>query len=208
MGRAIVARGEGNDARGRECAARAKKCASMRVFARRFRRRGGGVLLLCCGARIQAPLPQRRLHAANRRRPAFDALDAHARALRAERARDLFARNPSRFQEFSVPLDDFLFDFSKHKITRETIALLVALARRAISRAAARRCLAANRLTTRKGAPPCTWGCAIFQTSRSSCKASICGARSRRRASGSSPSRATSARAPFWARAINPSRIS
>ena len=59
---------------------------------------------------------------------AFDALDAHARALRAERARDLFARNPSRFQEFSVPLDDFLFDFSKHKITRETIALLVALA--------------------------------------------------------------------------------
>ena len=60
---------------------------------------------------------------------AFDALDAHARALRAERARDLFARNPSRFQEFSVPLDDFLFDFSKHKITRETIALLVALAK-------------------------------------------------------------------------------
>ena len=43
--------------------------------------------------------------------------------------RDLFARNPSRFQEFSVPLDDFLFDFSKHKITRETIALLVALAK-------------------------------------------------------------------------------
>ncbi len=59
---------------------------------------------------------------------AFDALDAHARALRVESARDLFARNPSRFQEFSVPLDDFLFDFSKHKITRETIALLVALA--------------------------------------------------------------------------------
>ena len=41
----------------------------------------------------------------------------------------MFARNPSRFQEFSVPLDDFLFDFSKHKITRETIALLVALAK-------------------------------------------------------------------------------
>ncbi|HEY8138984.1 MAG TPA: glucose-6-phosphate isomerase [Methylocystis sp.] len=57
---------------------------------------------------------------------AFDALDAHAP--RVESARDLFARNPLRFQEFSVPLDDFLFDFSKHKITRETIALLVALA--------------------------------------------------------------------------------
>ena len=80
--------------------------------------------------------------------------------------------------------------------------------RRAISRAGARRCFAANRLTTRKGAPPCIWGCAIFQTSRSSCRASICGARSRRRASGSSPSRATSARARFWARAISLSRIS
>jgi len=40
VGRAVVARGDGNDARGRECAARAKKIgfsrASMRVFARRF----------------------------------------------------------------------------------------------------------------------------------------------------------------------------
>ena len=68
----------------------------------------------------------------------FDALDAHARALRVESARDFFARNPSRFQEFSVPLDDFLFDFSKHKITRETIALLVALAEGSRSRGPAR----------------------------------------------------------------------
>ena len=60
---------------------------------------------------------------------AFNALDAHARALSAERTRDLFSRNPLRFKEFSVSLDDFLFDFSKHKITRETLTLLVALAK-------------------------------------------------------------------------------
>ena len=82
------------------------------------------------------------------------------------------------------------------------------LRRLAISRAGARRCFAANRSTTRRGAPPCIWGCAIFQTSQSSCKASISGARSRRRASASSPSRATSAPAQFSARAISPSRIS
>jgi len=36
VGRAVVARGGGNGARARECAARAKKSAFMRVFARRF----------------------------------------------------------------------------------------------------------------------------------------------------------------------------
>jgi len=59
---------------------------------------------------------------------AFKALDIHARALAPARVRDFFAMDPARFENYSVSLDDFLFDYSKHKITRETVDLLVRLA--------------------------------------------------------------------------------
>ena len=59
---------------------------------------------------------------------AFDALKFHASALARTRTLDLFAEDPARFKNFSVKLDDFLFDFSKHRVTRETIALLISLA--------------------------------------------------------------------------------
>ncbi len=60
---------------------------------------------------------------------AFSALKFHAAALAHARTLDLFAEDPARFKNFSVKLDDFLFDFSKHKITRETLTLLVSLAK-------------------------------------------------------------------------------
>jgi glucose-6-phosphate isomerase len=59
---------------------------------------------------------------------AFEALKFHASALARTRTLDLFAEDPARFKNFSVKLDDFLFDFSKHRVTRETIALLISLA--------------------------------------------------------------------------------
>ena len=62
---------------------------------------------------------------------AIEALRAHAEQLRSFRAIDLFAADPDRFERFSVPLDDFLFDFSKHRITGETIRLSIELARAA-----------------------------------------------------------------------------
>jgi glucose-6-phosphate isomerase len=60
---------------------------------------------------------------------AFEALKFHASALARTRTLDLFAEDSARFKNFSVKLDDFLFDFSKHKVTRETIALLISLAK-------------------------------------------------------------------------------
>ncbi len=60
---------------------------------------------------------------------ALKALDAHARELARAHVREFFAQNPKRFENFSVSLDGLLFDFSKHKITRETLDLLVALAK-------------------------------------------------------------------------------
>ncbi|MGJ0533824.1 glucose-6-phosphate isomerase [Methylocystis sp.] len=60
---------------------------------------------------------------------AFEALKFHASALARTRTLDLFAEDSARFKNFSVKLDDFLFDFSKHRVTRETIALLTSLAK-------------------------------------------------------------------------------
>lgn len=62
---------------------------------------------------------------------AMAALQERARILRAARTLDLFAADADRFAKFSVALDDFLFDFSKHRIDGETLRLLVALARAA-----------------------------------------------------------------------------
>ncbi|AZG76232.1 glucose-6-phosphate isomerase [Methylocystis rosea] len=60
---------------------------------------------------------------------AFEALKFHAAALERTRTLDLFGEDSARFKNFSVKLDDFLFDFSKHRVTRETIALLTSLAK-------------------------------------------------------------------------------
>ncbi|BBU62139.1 glucose-6-phosphate isomerase [Methylosinus sp. C49] len=62
---------------------------------------------------------------------AMAALQERAPILRAARTLDLFAGDADRFLRFSVALDDFLFDFSKHRIDDETLRLLVDLARAA-----------------------------------------------------------------------------
>jgi len=43
--------------------------------------------------------------------------------------RDLFKQNPKRFEEFSLTVEDILLDYSKHRITKETLAQLFQLAR-------------------------------------------------------------------------------
>ncbi|BBL73583.1 glucose-6-phosphate isomerase [Methylomagnum ishizawai] len=43
--------------------------------------------------------------------------------------RDLFAQDPQRFEKFSLCFGDFLFDYSKNRITGETLGLLLDLAR-------------------------------------------------------------------------------
>ncbi len=59
---------------------------------------------------------------------AFLELDAQAPELEKVRTLDLFAADPARFENFSVAMDDFLFDYSKHKVTRHTLDLLIGLA--------------------------------------------------------------------------------
>jgi len=61
--------------------------------------------------------------------PAWQALTAHRRDLDGVHLRDLFAHDAARFDRFSLRCDDILFDFSKNRITDETLHLLLDLAR-------------------------------------------------------------------------------
>jgi glucose-6-phosphate isomerase len=61
--------------------------------------------------------------------PAWKALTEHFAAMRDVHMRDLFAADPGRFARFSGRLEDLLVDYSKHRITQETLLLLLDLAR-------------------------------------------------------------------------------
>ena len=60
--------------------------------------------------------------------PAWRRLESHFSEVRSLNMRDLFAADPSRFESFSVRWNDFLFDFSKNRITDQTLSLLLDLA--------------------------------------------------------------------------------
>ncbi|MEB2310428.1 MAG: glucose-6-phosphate isomerase [Sorangiineae bacterium] len=62
---------------------------------------------------------------------AWTALAAHQAVMARTHVRELFAANPSRFRELSLRFEDILLDFSKHRVTGETMKLLFALARQA-----------------------------------------------------------------------------
>ncbi|MBA2409533.1 MAG: glucose-6-phosphate isomerase [Gammaproteobacteria bacterium] len=59
---------------------------------------------------------------------AWRALLTHHQAIASTHMRALFARDSARFNRYSVRLGDLLLDYSKNRITDETLSLLVALA--------------------------------------------------------------------------------
>jgi glucose-6-phosphate isomerase len=63
--------------------------------------------------------------------PAWKALAEHYKKTSALQMRDLFRDDPKRFEKFSLTFGDILLDFSKNRITEETLALLFDLARQA-----------------------------------------------------------------------------
>jgi glucose-6-phosphate isomerase len=62
---------------------------------------------------------------------AWKALQAHYESMASVHMRDLFAEDPNRFDHFSLRFGDILVDFSKNRITDETLGLLRDLARQA-----------------------------------------------------------------------------
>jgi glucose-6-phosphate isomerase len=63
--------------------------------------------------------------------PAWKALTQHHASMRDTHVRDLFARDDRRFEKLSLEVEDVLVDFSKHRVTGETMKLLFDLARQA-----------------------------------------------------------------------------
>ncbi len=60
---------------------------------------------------------------------AWLALQRHHAEIAPLHMRELFASDPRRFDRFSLGFNDLLVDFSKHRITEESLALLLELAR-------------------------------------------------------------------------------
>jgi len=59
--------------------------------------------------------------------PAWEAVAAHHRAMAGQHLRDLFAADPSRGDRFVVEAGDLYLDYSKHRVTDETMGLLLRL---------------------------------------------------------------------------------
>lgn len=56
-------------------------------------------------------------------------LKVHFESIKATRMRDLFDEDPYRFRQFKLQFEDILVDYSKNRISKETIELLVQLAK-------------------------------------------------------------------------------
>jgi len=62
-------------------------------------------------------------------KPAWQALQSHFEDIKDEHMRDMFEQDPNRFGRFSLTLNDILFDYSKNRISRKSMDLLLDLAR-------------------------------------------------------------------------------
>ncbi len=63
--------------------------------------------------------------------PVWHKLCQHQQQIAPAHMRDLFAKDPDRFQKFSMKFTDILLDYSKHRIDDETMPLLMQMAREA-----------------------------------------------------------------------------
>jgi glucose-6-phosphate isomerase len=63
--------------------------------------------------------------------PVWQELNQHQQNIASLHMRDLFAQDAKRFDKFSLKFADILFDYSKHRITDETLPMLFQLAREA-----------------------------------------------------------------------------
>ena len=59
----------------------------------------------------------------------WQALQKHYETIKESQMRDMFAKDPERFNKFSLKLENMLLDYSKNRINEETMKLLVDLAK-------------------------------------------------------------------------------
>lgn len=83
--------------------------------------------------------------------PAWQALARHHTATEHVQMRELFAQDPKRFDTFSLRAAGILLDYSKNRITTETMGLLVDLARQADVEGWRRRLFAGEHINSTEG---------------------------------------------------------
>ena len=79
---------------------------------------------------------------------AWQRLEQHRDRIAAVPVRQLFTDDPARFERFSIRLDDLLVDYSKQRVTAETMTRLAELARATGVEAARDRMFAGARINT------------------------------------------------------------
>jgi glucose-6-phosphate isomerase len=82
---------------------------------------------------------------------AWKKLTAHSVTMKNIHMKRLFAEDPARFRKFSVRLDDILVDYSKNRITAETLHLLVELAEACGVRESIEKMFAGDRINETEG---------------------------------------------------------
>ena len=85
--------------------------------------------------------------------PEWKALEAHRMAIAGVHLRELFERDPERGPRFSAEAGDLFLDYSKNRVTAETIELLVALAERAGLRSRIEAMFAGERINVTENRP-------------------------------------------------------
>src|SRR5947209_6193622 len=83
--------------------------------------------------------------------PAWRALAEHYAKTCKLHLRDLFRQDPARFEKFSVRFQDILLDYSKNRITGETLRLLLDLAKQADVLGRAAKMFAGEKINTSEG---------------------------------------------------------
>ena len=85
--------------------------------------------------------------------PAWVAIDAHRDAISKTHLRDLFAADPKRVESLTLSFDGMFYDFSKQRVTTETMDLLVSLAKEALVPEWTERMFAGERINISEGRP-------------------------------------------------------
>ncbi|HUF82481.1 MAG TPA: glucose-6-phosphate isomerase [Burkholderiales bacterium] len=83
--------------------------------------------------------------------PAWKALEQHQRAVAGLHLRGLFEQDAARFEQFSIEAAGLFLDYSKNRVTAETLRLLAALASECALEAGIRRMLAGERINFTEG---------------------------------------------------------
>ena len=81
-------------------------------------------------------------------RPAWKALTAHAEAMRSQQLRELFKSDPERGTRFTAEACGLFLDYSKNRITDETLKLLIELAKQSGLRAHAEAMFTGQKINT------------------------------------------------------------